>query len=44
MSVFDRRVSYALSQETANRKLQLAVTRLQFGVAGISNFSKVFIL
>ena len=29
-------------RQTANRKPQFAVTRLQFRVAEISNFSKVF--
>ena len=51
MSVFDRQVSYAphirplaLGFSTGNRKLQFAVTRFQFRVAGISNFRKAFIV
>ena len=39
-----RPLAFGFSWESANRKLQFAVTRLQFHVAGISNFSKTFIV
>ena len=36
--------TFSIRVYTGNRKLQFAVMRLQFRVAGISNFSKTFIV